>query len=567
MTVEKRRFGMDSNLLMHVIQRQAGTLAKAALEAVMNSVDAGATTCTITLDSQHMLVTDDGKGFVDRHEVEQYFERFGTPHQEGDAVYGHFRLGRGQLFCYGANEWRSGRFRMLVDIRRHGLDYELREGDTEPGCVIAIDLYEPLLPSQLDRTLREIREFVAYAPITVNLNGAVVSTNPATAEWHIETDDAWVSLLPDRGRVDVYNMGMFVESIPAYRFGTGGIVVSKRALRLNMARNQVDSACPVWKRVSEKLRGDQLKRTRAKSTRLSSEEKGLLAEAFLAGDMNEQGASHKFFTDVNGRDLSLDQLSRVYLPWAVTPKGDRVGEAAHRAKLAFVFAQETLDRFGVSTLPAFRDLFVKTISRYFDLPKGRFRFTQQLLDDSALRALAHESYDTGIEKKLTEIEKAALFAIAYASRLIYDGMRTHDISSPGSFRRLLAGTSAVADAWTDGKTFIAVERRHLKKLNQGLVGAGFLARVLVHEYLHSEADTGSHAHDFDFYHAFHELLLADDGFVERAAEAMLRRYAADLGRLKKKRTKKLMDSLDTSEIVAHAARQFSARRPDSQGGA
>ena len=42
-TVENRRFGMSPNLLMDVIRRQAGTLQKGVLEAVMNAVDARAT--------------------------------------------------------------------------------------------------------------------------------------------------------------------------------------------------------------------------------------------------------------------------------------------------------------------------------------------------------------------------------------------------------------------------------------------------------------------------------------------------------------------------------------------
>lgn len=566
MTIEKRRFGMDSNLLMHVIQRQAGTLAKAALEAVMNSVDAGATTCTITLDSQRMLVTDDGRGFVDRHEVEQYFERFGTPHQEGDAVYGHFRLGRGQLFCYGANDWRSGRFRMQVDIKTDGLDYRLHEEtETLPGCAIDIALYEPLLPSQLDRTLREIRAFVAYAPIVVSLNGTVVSTNPTTEKWDVETEDAWVSLRPQLGRVDVYNMGMFVESIGSYRFGTGGVVVSKKALRLNMARNQVDSACPVWRRVTTHLRGDQLKRTRAKSARLSDEEKGLLAEAFIAGELDSRGMrEQKFLTDVCGRDVSLNQVMQSPLPWSSAPKGDRVGEAAHRSKMALVFANDTLDRFGVTTMQALRGLLADCLEKHMgemaEYMVQSLRKQRRILEADVLGTLVNEAYEQVPEQQLTEIEKAARRAVEVASKLLNEGMRKQAICRPGTYRRLLVGMSAVADAWTDGCSFICIERKHLKKLYQGLAGAGFLARLIVHEYLHSESDTGSHAHDYDFYHAFHELMLADDGFVDRAAEAMLRRFTADLDRLGKKKTKKQMASVDVSELVAHAAQRLSARQ-------
>ena len=96
---EIRKFKMHPDLLFSVIKSQAGTQEKAILEAVMNAVDAGATKCEIKIDENGYSIVDDGKGFVSRQEVDEFFETFGTPHKEGDATYGRFRMGRGQLFA------------------------------------------------------------------------------------------------------------------------------------------------------------------------------------------------------------------------------------------------------------------------------------------------------------------------------------------------------------------------------------------------------------------------------------------------------------------------------------
>ncbi|WP_287923609.1 ATP-binding protein [Diaphorobacter sp.] len=60
----------------------------------MNAVDAGATKFNVTMDAKEFVVEDNGRGFQSREEIENWFECFGTPHEEGDATYGKFRNGR-----------------------------------------------------------------------------------------------------------------------------------------------------------------------------------------------------------------------------------------------------------------------------------------------------------------------------------------------------------------------------------------------------------------------------------------------------------------------------------------
>jgi len=98
LSAERRQFKMHEALLYSVIQKQAGSLAKAGLEGTMNSVDAGATRVDITCDGTTVVIADDGRGFTSAREIEEFFETFGTPHAEGDAKFGFFRMGRGHFF-------------------------------------------------------------------------------------------------------------------------------------------------------------------------------------------------------------------------------------------------------------------------------------------------------------------------------------------------------------------------------------------------------------------------------------------------------------------------------------
>jgi hypothetical protein len=92
-TQKRRNFKMHRKLLLDTIQRQAGTLEKANVEAGMNSIEAGADKFCITLDDNvnstgKAVITflDSGKGFRNEEEIEMFFETFGQPHKENENV-------------------------------------------------------------------------------------------------------------------------------------------------------------------------------------------------------------------------------------------------------------------------------------------------------------------------------------------------------------------------------------------------------------------------------------------------------------------------------------------------
>lgn len=98
-------FELDPQIIHHIIYSQAGSVGKALIELIMNSVGAGAVIIDITPEG--VFCRYDGRRFTSYDNVKRYLGRFGTPHQEGGASYGRLRLGRGQLKAHARTIWCS----------------------------------------------------------------------------------------------------------------------------------------------------------------------------------------------------------------------------------------------------------------------------------------------------------------------------------------------------------------------------------------------------------------------------------------------------------------------------
>lgn len=144
---------------------------------------------------------------------------------------------------------------MTVDIKNRGIDYLLEETQTiHQGCTVEGKFYEPLLPSEFQGLARELAKLTAYCEIPIVANGKTLNTHPDTAEWDLVDEDCYVRVR-QTGPLLVYNQGAFVQENDAYKFGFGGVVVSRKPLQLNQARNDVlAKLCPVWQRIAARLK-------------------------------------------------------------------------------------------------------------------------------------------------------------------------------------------------------------------------------------------------------------------------------------------------------------------------
>jgi hypothetical protein len=488
---ETRAFRLSPHLFYNVVLRQAGTLQKAILEAVMNSVDARATKCQVEITENKVTVKDNGQGFRSRAEIEKFWETFGSPPEEGEKkTYGQFRIGRGQCLSFGVNTWRSGTFRMLADVKNRGMDYELHDGlPPSPGCQIEIALYDPLLPSALEETKRCLERWVMYAPIRVKINGQTTNKDPGKQKWDLETDDAYIRFMGGDG-IAVYNLGIYVFDLSRWHFGTGGVIVSKRQLKVNFARNDIMDSCPVWQRIKPLI---DMRTTRdlTKKKVLDDDGRAALIKKIVDRKLALDYEQHrlKLITAVSGRHYPLSTLYDT--DWAglsVAVRGHVKAARVHLSKMAFVIASDCVSAFGVSNVADLLDLLEdrnqSSYSHFDRLP---------VLSITELMAGMTDDNEPIPNKQLSGRERVWLRLIEHAANKAFEESRKYVI-----------GKSDTAAGWTDAISYVAVNRTFLREQDFSLQGFDCVGALILHELCHNDPDITEHEHDQDFYERFHD---------------------------------------------------------------
>lgn len=543
-TLSTHRFEAHDALLLSVMREQAGTLAKAVQEGVMNSIDAGATRVDIRATATTVEIRDDGSGFASEEEILRCFKIFGLPQalqEQMSKTYGHFRMGRGQMFHYGRNVWRTNAFSMHTDLDERGLDFDVRSGiqPAQPGCQIRIALYERhhMLPTELADLEREITRAVRYAPARILLNGRLISRDPADEKWDLETDDAWIRIR-ESGTLDIYNQGVFVESKGAHELGTAGIVVSKTRLKVNFARNMVMAGeCPAWKRIRAKIRDATETRIRTRKERLTPAQRDMVARRIAAGEQVEGAAEMHLVTDVTRVDWTVKRVvshckKHHIVQMLVAPASDRRADILQQEGRAFVIHPTTLERFGCESVGEFLELLRRCglWPRYVSLPRAGSFDEPSLKVDTEYRLVPPD--------KVTPLERAILDHIQVEHR--WPLLREGYSEDPVRERQIVLGESPHASAWTDGSSYIAIERKVLQRLDT-IEGWVALSLLLASQYS-SEIDTaGSYEHGPEFYARFYDLATTRcPGFAAHAAAEFPKRLRS-LERQVSKRVLKMED--------------------------
>lgn len=545
--IETRGFKVSPAIIVNLIKAQAGSCGKAVAESLMNSIDAGASKVCITVDKKGMSIVDNGHGFRTREEILACFEVFGFDHSEHKREFGRFGLGRGQMWNYASTVWRSNEFALHVDVRNKGLDYDLESG-LEPvrGVTIEATFYTALDEVGLLELNRDIKRLCKYSAVPVELNGVVVSEDPAAKKWDFEDEDCYIKIT-EGSHLAVYSQGLFVTDIYAGTMGVAGTVITKRgrALVLNMARNDILRAeCELFGRIQKQCaKIAAARRGKEKAKRLTNDDRAYMA-AQTANPENIELLEQKIFTLTNGRHLSFSQLV-AGAGLAAAPSGDRIAEKIMRSGQVRVLAEATLDRFNCATI---EELVTALIDRLelansekpdhmLDYKLRLIRRTTWYPQLADVPAYAEINNAVIPYKDLTKQQQAILHALDDASRVSKDAveMRQNGGVSLGGWtapRKLRLATSEGCEAFTDGRSYIAiVDEVAEAAVKQGLSGWFRLTALLVHEYLHDSDDTGSHSHDQEFYEVFHDVMLDSTDALMKAAIKAMRYYTKSTGKL------------------------------------
>lgn len=540
---EVRKFKMHPDLLFSVIKSQAGTQEKAILEAVMNAVDAGATRCDITIDENGYHIADDGKGFSSRQEVDEFFETFGTPHKEGDATYGRFRMGRGQLFAFSSTLWKTTTFEMNVDIQKSGLDYVFKENmPFVNGCTIIGSWYKKMSSQELFIMLKELENLIKYMQIPVYVNGKNLSVDAEKQKWDYKEEDFFVKINKNGNTLSVYNMGALVSHYPASRFGVAGTVVTKSALKVNFARNDVlASECSLWKKITKKMKEIMGIETSKKNVLTDAEREAILDSVICKETLLGEIVNKGLLVDISGKKLSFKTIieaKRITFSTGIH-KLKKVEERINDHKLAIVLAESNLQKFYVKT----PEDFIKSLNNLIELNNTKVdklvaecssndwskrsslydmkiygQCNADIVDINQLIASINSLSENLEEKSLKKKERIFLKSVreinGWIARMVYSHTHNDKYSwaDAKKFERSISlGKSEVADAWTDGKTYITLEVRNISAHPMKIV------HLLVHEYCHNSATNESHDHGNEFFEAYHDVFKANSQYLFESA--------------------------------------------------
>lgn len=564
MQTETRTFSVSPEIIRHLISSQAGTLGKAVAECVMNSLDAGATAVDIQVTHGSIKIVDDGHGFRSREEILACFEVFGFKHDDRSRTFGKYGLGRGQLWNWVRTRWRTRTFALDVDIRERGLDYTLATDlEDMPGMSIEGIFYTPLTEVEKNALLTEVDHLCRYVAIPVRVNGKDIRRDPSKAKWTYEDERVWIKV-EDSRQLHVYNQGVYVRAYSTATLGIGGTLVTKRGhdLSLNMARSDVlTHQCSLWRDLRgtcATLAGAHIKE-KAKKTRLNDDERDYLAIQSAEAE-HVDNLLLPLFTLTTGRHLSLPVLMNrcragAYL--TVAEAGDRLAERAMREGHVLPLTEATLTRFGVESPKELVRTLITRLSAvvdrgYNDPLRTAWIHLDRLYRDGRVvdrfedcPAFAALEASTVPSHEWTPAQRAVIQAIeepARAIRYLVGHARQRSsgpLASVGT-RALCVGRSNACEAFTDGSTFIAIEEKVLEDVMRGgLPQMVRLMGIIVHEYVHDTADSGSHQHDHEFYEIFHDVMLTTDARVYCLAVDAYKALCRGQDRLRKKSAKDL----------------------------
>jgi len=529
--VETRKLVAHEKLLIDVIKRQAGSLKKAILEGTMNSVEAGATEIDINFIVEKstpeqlqeknpspalLSIYDDGIGIQTKEELIKHFETFGQPHEANEnVIWKQFRMGRGQMFAFGKNTWRTSTFKMLVDVDNMELDYHLEDG-LKPinGCKIDIELYNNPLDNNTIWSVKslkeEVKEQVRFVTIPVKFNDEIVSVAPNTLNWDYEDKHAYYKF-NDTSSLKIYNLGVFVMAKSIREAGVGGVIVSKTMLKVNFARNDVDSTCPTFQAINKVVMANKIKKASKSYKSLSSDERyNMLCGLRDAEELAYKYEGRRMFPLSNGKWISWKMLMKDGRKWCFAPMGNMVADKAMQSNKALCFDKEMLDELGYDgEVDKFFDWLWSDLldNNYYpdehrqkelDVLRNNFILfdgNEYVSDDNNYQTVKdafNESYSYIPYSQLKKVEKR------FVDTMYYLGCWED--------RQIKIGISDVADAWTDGASYIAFDRKWLDNIS--LTSVSGLLKLFTagcHELAHDNNSAGTHVHGPEFYEKYYEI--------------------------------------------------------------
>jgi hypothetical protein len=322
-----------------------------------------------------------------------------------------------------------------------------------------------------------------------------------------------------------------------HRYGISADVVTKSALQLNMARNEINEHDPLWLHVHKVLREELRKRQNGKN-KVGELERQALIDQFRCEEIGFMEIMRlPVLKDVRGKVTSFYTQINKHRPWTVSEDTQaRVADMVSTQGNAFVISRSELDIWRVRTVEELISVAQENIGHdkngnYIRFIKGALREVEVVPFETISKGV-NDKYSLIAIKDLSPLEKAQRNALQYTA--VNMGKRLGKVHGEVIGKRKLHIGLSHAMAWTDSSSYIAFNRKTLALFDNAMPGLTLLAAMLLHEYMHTDGSIGSNEHDMAFYEAFHDSILrtsAKDEVLGNAVSSLRNQYKSELEKL------------------------------------
>lgn len=469
----KQNFEMHPDLLRSVIFQQAGSVEKAILEAIQNSLDEDSKSVHIFLNEKGFIITDDGNG-MNAEQIDVQFKIFGNSIKKNDPTKrGKFAMGRGQIFAFGYTKWFTLNNEMRINAIR-SLSYRMKESkEYVKGTEIRCLFYKKLGSWELDRTIAGIKRNVIPSKNTnITINNQDFGLEKEIVE-ELSNDDFEVFT------TNLYNNRIFAQDLYIKNFDSTTTlnIACKNKMKVNMARNSFIEDDDMTIKLYDLIKTAERKHllsvrrfdaTLGKTTLEYIQEGKLTVKDFKKKKMIEMA---------DGTLMSLEQLQN--------------------RMIMFGGKNRTSDKAIQEGYTVVSDKFEYLLKSVSEKEGNGFSFT---LDERSPADVVKEGYHREISPEALKLgaNKKAVYIYYWTDKMNYELF--------GGNRDIRIGESDNAKGWTDGYNFIAVNKTLFTKTMDKRARMNEIFELLVHEYAHEEDDTNESDHDANFYKRYHDLM-------------------------------------------------------------
>ena len=470
-------FDIDKkNMLRDVITKQTGDMNKAAKELFQNAFDAKSNKIDVELDMKSLVFTDNGCG-MNKEQIHRYFRVFGATRKRGDSEKaGVFGIGRGQVFNFGITTWETQNYKMVIDIKK-SLSYTIEETNNFiDGTIITIKFYKKLYSWDVSNTIYQMKRDVLPP------KGIVIALNKELYEPEITTfkdfsNDKYFVFESKWHRSNIYNKGLAVKHIKDSNYKYSIMPYAK--LELNTARNELLETKQSTKDLNYYI--DNIEELMASLKNRFNLDEALNVLRLLAS---------KRISLLSVYDKKIVPLSNEKL---VSFK-----EIIQNKNKGIVFGKKNIwsddcQRQGYQVIS--NSVYGK-ITRI----KQNFHLDELVFLAKDVKELSRRGFHKEIElSNLKKNEQYYYMAIELNS-YIFD-----NYLDKGK-RHIGLGVSDIADAWTDGKSYIRLSRIMIEGFKNKEEAIVRLWEVLCHEYSHKTENMEEDYHNYEFYSEFEEIV-------------------------------------------------------------